>query len=236
MRSATRITIIALFIDSVCSVAWADSAAQAPTQVALSWPNIATLAFSTGLLTALLNQVVGFVADSWKERRATELNARPLALKLINELETFANACAYYLAKTHYESDEGGISARDVLARIPSLPPLNDLADAGAWAALDNGLSTSAATMNDERDQVLRRVQTAVALVGREHESEYVFETFYEEVDNIGLKAAHLACKLRKRYGKQAMAGDSIVNTICALKQEKASIAQRRTAGSIDLR
>jgi hypothetical protein len=218
--------MIALSIENICSIAWpADKVTQPPTPVAITWTNIAALAISTGLLTACLNQFAGFIGAYLKDRRAAKRQARSLALKLIDKLETFAKACSFDLANTHYYSDDSD-DDQYLPDQIPPLPPLLPLGSNAEWAAIDQSLSTQAAIMNSERDQALLKVKTAISLLGREHEAEYVYETYYEQVATIGLKAACLAGALRKNYGKIAVTGDSIVDAITHLMQEK---NERRT-------
>ncbi len=226
MRTATSVMVLALSFSSGCSFAWAESAPQAPTQVALTWSNIASLAITTGLLTAILNQLVSFIGDA----RATRRQARSLALKLINELETFANACSDDVAKTHYYSDNEHLPDE-----IPALPPLRPLGDDGSWGAIHKRLGTAAATLNNERDQAFQTVKTALSLLHQEHEADYVFRNFYEQVSSIGLRAAYLARDLRKKYGSRAGPQDSITNTIKSLEAEKAELARNAKAGSLSL-
>jgi hypothetical protein len=221
--------ILVLLVGSLCSIASADSAAHIPTQVSLTWRNILTLAATTGFLTALLNHGVSFFTDIVKIRRAAKQQARSLALKLIEKLETFATACSQDLARTHYDSE---VSGKEFLPKqFPSLPPLRELGENKEWAAIDRRLSTSAATMNYERDLASQSVKIAVELLHREHEETYVFDTFYQQVTNIGLKAALLAQKLRRKYGSPATAGDSIIDTISALVEERANIARGKLSG-----
>jgi hypothetical protein len=227
MRAATTAPFLTLLIYSGCSVAWAEGTPPAPTQVALAWSNIATLVIGTGLLTAILNQVVGFFLGVLARRR----QARSLALKLLDALETFANACGHAVAETEYNSDDDTLLPN----QIPALPALRPLGDNGEWAAFNKGLSTAAATMNNERDQALQSVKDALSLVGQEHEADYVFRNYYERVSSIGLRAAYLARDLRKKYGRRAGPDDSITNTITYLEQQKADLARRAQAGSISL-
>jgi len=181
---------------------------------------MALLASITGFLTACLNQCAGYIAAYLKDRRTAKRQARSLALKLIDKLETFAKACNFDFTNTRYYSDDSD-DEQYLPDQIPPLPPLLPLGTNGEWAALDRRLSTSAATMNSERDQASLSVKTAASLVGREHEADYVFETFYEQVTTSGLKAAHLARAFRKKYGSVAARGDSIIDVISHFTQEE---------------
>ena len=97
--------------------------------MSLSWLNILTLAATTGLLTALLNQLASFFMESLRDRRAAKRQARSLALKLIEQLETFAIACSQDMARTHYDRD---ISGKEFLPeQIPLLHRLRELGGSG---------------------------------------------------------------------------------------------------------
>ncbi len=199
---------------------------QAATQVTLAWSNIASLVIGTGFLTAILGHFMSLYSDA----RATKRQARSLASKLIPALESFANACSHEAAETHYDEDNEHLPNE-----IPVLPALRELGDNGEWASLDKQLLTSAATINNERDQALQSVKVALSLVHQEHEEDYVFKNYYEQVSSIGLRAAYLARDLRRKYGSPAGAEDSITNTIGYLEQEKANLTRSAQAGSINL-
>jgi hypothetical protein len=230
MRAATKATVLALLICSICPVAWAGSTPPAPTQVTLTLSNIVGLAITTGLLTAMFNQLVSFLGDV----RSTKRQARSLALNLISVLETFANACSHEVAATHYYSDEAS-DDEQLPNQIPVLPVLRSLGDSGEWSAIDKRLGTSASTMNNERDQALQSVTTALSLVHREHKTDYVFRNFYLEVSSIGLRAAYLARDLRTKYGRLAGPDDSITNSIDAQERETADLARSAQADSVNL-
>jgi len=107
---------------------------------------ILTLAFSTGLLTAVFNQLIGWSREARHERLGTERDARYLAIRLAVILERFTIDCAEAIAaQDMYNQSDGNAGAAH--GTLPDLPPYPDEAD---WKALEPDYLARALTLRNE--------------------------------------------------------------------------------------
>jgi hypothetical protein len=107
---------------------------------------ILTLAFSTGLLTAVFNQSIGWWREAQHERRAAMRAAGYLAIRIAVMLERFAIDCAEHIStQDMYRQSEGHAGASH--STLPDLPPYPDEAD---WKALEPELLVRVLTLRNE--------------------------------------------------------------------------------------
>jgi|SRR6266851_4312275 len=93
----------------------------AATQTVLSISDILTLAFSTGVITALLNNLLGWLRDWKKDHTSTKRDPRYSAMRIAVILEKFAIECANVISDNDlYKKAEGHAGAAH-----GTLPPLS---------------------------------------------------------------------------------------------------------------
>ncbi len=220
MKSRLKFVTVVVTIAGMSSAALAEAPTQVPAAVTLTWGNIISLAATTGILIALLNQIAGFAKHWIEDRRTTKRRSRSLALQLISVVEKFALQCCYEIEKTQYQYDPSEDEQR-LPTKVPELEPLYALGTSDEWAAVDPKLSTMATTMNSERDEAANSANVVASLIGQECDVQGVYDSYYGILAKVGLRAALLGSKLRKRYGASPEPDDAIVRVRKALADEK---------------
>ncbi|SRR6266851_6809190 len=118
----------------------------AATQTVLSISDILTLAFSTGVITALLNNLLGWLRDWKKDHTSTKRDPRYSAMRIAVILEKFAIECANVISDNDlYKKAEGHAGAAH-----GTLPPLREFPADTDWKALDPALSARTLSLPNE--------------------------------------------------------------------------------------
>jgi hypothetical protein len=107
---------------------------------------ILTLAFSTGPLTAVFNQVISWWREKRHEQQMTTRDARYLKIRLAVMLERFAIDCAEAIAAQDMYSQSYG-HAGAAHGTLPDLPPYPDETD---WKILEPEFLARALTFRNE--------------------------------------------------------------------------------------
>lgn len=165
-----------------------------PTQVSLSWLEIAKLALSAGVATAAFNQSVSWLRDWHKDRRGRKLDAQYSALRLAVILEAFALECATQLAEYDmYETS--GANAGTLHTTLPKLKSYPEDLD---WRLLDTELAARALTLPVE---ISFGEQGIAFMFEATSDPDSVAQECAEKTAVYGLRAWKLAAALRSRYG-----------------------------------
>ena len=152
---------------------------------------ILTLAFSTGLATAIFNQTIGWLRDARHERLVQARDACYLAIRLAVLLEQFGIACAVRISDQDLYGRHGGLVGASFGA-LPDLPPFPDEED---WKALHPDLLARVLTLRNE----LLLCGRAIALLANVY-PEGVLDESTQQCGKAGHIAMVLAGDLRRHY------------------------------------
>lgn len=187
-----------------------------------SWSGMLTFAATTGIITAILNQIFGVVRDAIATRAQRRSHAGYLALRLATMLEGYAYECASFIgdnANAPHHPDQEFPSWKIRLPELPSFPGEQD-----GWHAIDLKLAGRAL---DLRNHIVgsQGVVNSTA--------EYAEDDLEEELDQHaaerGQEAWALAKDLRTRHGLPPFdpVWDFTETLNTALNQAKKAIAER---------
>lgn len=162
-----------------------------PTLVSLSWGEISKLAFSTGVVTAIVNQAVGWVRDWRKELTSSQRDARYLALRVAVVLESFAIACAKIISdnNTYTGGEECFGTIHDKLPPPPEYPSDVD------WKSLPPELSARALSFMNEIPLSTYDIDFMYEI-----EEDQVSSTCSKHAGKCGYRAWQIAVSMRKQY------------------------------------
>ncbi|MGB5086083.1 MAG: hypothetical protein WBO09_16120 [Methylocystis silviterrae] len=186
---------------------------------------ILTLSFSTGFMTAVFTQAIGWVREARHEKLAAGRDARYLAIRLAVILERFAINCAENIvAQDMYRESGGHAGIRH--STLPDLPPYPDEAD---WKALEPDFLARALTFRNE----LPLADKAIAF-WEEIERDCIPQECDQQCGKCGYIAWVLAGDMRRHYNLGAFdpkqASWDIVNTLKPLHDEALERASERAA------
>ena len=158
----------------------------------LSWAGIFQIALSAGIVSALINQSLTWIREARRVRRAEQLDATYLALRLAVIMESFCLACVSVIEDNELHDSSDGQAGNNVI----QLPTLLEYPNDANWISLDPELTARALAFRNELwlSDVAIRTKADVSIL-----EDAVFDTNrYASKD--GLRAWKLACDLRKRY------------------------------------
>jgi hypothetical protein len=159
--------------------------------VSLSFPAVVQLALSTGIVTAVLSQLLGWVIDYRKEQRTTHRDASYLALRLAVIMESYATDCAEAISDNDlFDSSEGHAGKQHaVLPKLAEYPPEIE------WRSVDASLASRILSFRSEIVLADRSVafwwEVGPENAGTECDS---------QTGKCGYRAWRLASDLRTRY------------------------------------
>ncbi|MBV8754914.1 MAG: hypothetical protein JO328_18825 [Hyphomicrobiales bacterium] len=158
-----------------------------------TWGNLLTLAATTGVVTALLNQGVGALREWWSSSKKNTANARYLSLRIAVLLERYADTCYNVAAKIDlYQSSRGHDG--DQITKVPEVPdyPVDD----DGWKLIAPDLLGRSLSFPN-KVIASQKVVDAVPIWG---DLDDLVQQCMEETLDRGLEAWNLAGDLRKRY------------------------------------
>jgi hypothetical protein len=163
-----------------------------------TWSGMLVFAATTGIITAVLNQVFGIGRDWWAARVKRKSEAGYLALRLATILEGYAYDCASFIGDNSEAPQGPDDEIPGWKVKLPTLPPFPE--EKEGWHSIDLGL---AARVLDVRNH-LAGSQGVIDATNR-------FETLLDLGDELdehagarGQEAWALAKDLRSRYGLPA--------------------------------
>jgi hypothetical protein len=168
---------------------------QMAAQSLLSGWDVLTLAFSTGVVTAVLNNLLGWYRESKKERTTIIRDARYWAMQVAVILESFAMECANIIANNHdYSHSEGHAGTAHL-----KLPPAPKYPSDGDWRTLDPALSARALSLPNE----LSLSDEAIAFYWEIDPADQgaLLSICSAQAGKSGYRAWQLAADMRHRYG-----------------------------------
>jgi hypothetical protein len=160
----------------------------------MDWIGIVTLVATTGILSALLTQLLTGIREGWAARRRTRAQAGYHALRLAVVLEAYANMCAAFLAKNSNAQTRDGEQFPDWDITLPKLPPYPE--DAEGWHAIDLKLAARALNLRNRIDGSQGVIHSSIEYT--EDELEHDLD---EQAAARGLEAWDLAVAFRRKHG-----------------------------------
>ncbi len=161
------------------------------TGATMELSTILAFAFSTGLATAVFNQLIGWWREARHERQTTTRDARYLAIRLAVILERFAIACAERVAdQDMYRQSEGHAGAQH--GALPELPPYPDEAD---WKFLAPDLLARVLTLRNELP-----LSDAKIAFWEDIDRECIPQEYDQQAGKCGYMAWALAADMRRHY------------------------------------
>lgn len=160
----------------------------------LTFTNVVTLAATTGIFTAILNQLLSLWRESWLTSRKRKAQGGYHALRLAVLLEAYAYSCADLIQKNSNAETPPDQEFPDWDIKLPELPAYPE--DAEGWHAID--LSLAARVLN-----LRNRISGSQGLIlsSVEFSEDELGETVDEEVGERGLEAWEIAVALRRKHG-----------------------------------
>ncbi|WP_276200377.1 hypothetical protein [Chelatococcus sp. XZ-Ab1] len=152
------------------------------------------LLLSTSVVTAVINQGLGWLRDARRDRASNLGAARHQAAHLATALEAYAFDCEYSIAELEmWESSRG--AAGSLIDDLPELPVLPH-AD---WKALDAGIVSEYLTLFSELRSINRGVSFAqnVMVEGDIYGRDGIMAN---ALGSMGYKALRIAMLARKKY------------------------------------
>jgi hypothetical protein len=162
-----------------------------------TWGGMLAFAATTGIITAVLNQVFGIGRDLWAARIKRKSEAGYLALRLAAILEGYAYACASFIAYNSSAPQGPDEEYPDWRVTLPDLPPFPEEKD--GWHSIDLRLAGRALDLRNH----LAGSQGVIDAT-----AEYAEHDLGKELDehaaSLGKEAWALAKDLRSRFGLPA--------------------------------
>ena len=160
----------------------------------LTWTDVARLALSTGIVTAVINQGAAWTRDWLKERSTSKRDARYIALRVAIVLETFALECAHVISDHNMHETSGGHAGQ----RHAGLPELQSYPSDLEWKALQQNLAARALSLPIEVKSAERSVAFMWDVTA---DQDSAMDSCSEGAARCGLLAWKLAADLRQSYG-----------------------------------
>lgn len=158
----------------------------------LTWTAILTLAFTTGVFTAGLEHLVGWLRDRSKERSVTTRDATYAAIRVAVVLEDFAIKCADAVSDVDLHRQSGGHGGQ-IHTKVS---PLAEYPADIDWKSLDASLSAESLSLRNE----LSLGNGAIAAMVEFGDDDDVLVEAANQCGKCGYRAWQLAAALRRRY------------------------------------
>lgn len=156
----------------------------------VSWPQLIAFAGTSGVLSAAVTWLLGWIKDSLNNGR----EAAYLAIRLATVMEMFADQCLAVIGDFDtFRQSKGAAGSKTT--RLPALATFPD--DAGGWRALPAELIGRVLTFPNQ----IRASQDKVSFSASVSGGDAAWDDCEEECARLGLDACVIAADLRKRFG-----------------------------------
>jgi hypothetical protein len=149
----------------------------------------------TGVVTAVVSNVLGWWRDWRKAGTTTTRDARYLAMRVACTLDEFAIECAKSIADNQVYNGSMGHAA----TAHRKLPPLSEYPADADWKALDPSLSTRALSIRNEIHLCVGIIAQWWNLEG--DDQGIVLNSCDGQAGKCGYRAWQLAADMRRHYG-----------------------------------
>jgi len=174
-----------------------------PTQTVevLTFGAIWKLALTTGLATAIFNQLLGWLKEIYQLRDKDARSGKALALLLVECLTKYAQECNHRLGYNAYDRSFGDHGR---YSDMPGLPPYPEGA---GWEVLPAKISAGLRDLRNEVDEATRSIKISFEVVGPEDG----IDTATHKYGAVGYTALKISERLRAYYklGPYQAAGQS---------------------------
>lgn len=154
--------------------------------------DVLKVAVSTGIVTAIITQLLTWLRELHKDKSANARIASYAALRLAVDLEGFSIACADAISEAHLSQSSGGYAGR-VHTKIPDLLPFPADVD---WRALEPSISAKILTIRNEITVAQQSID-----FWYEVDHDCVPNACLDQLGLCGYRAWKTAVELRKSYG-----------------------------------
>jgi hypothetical protein len=162
-----------------------------------TWTGMLTFAATTGIITAVLNQIFGIAREVWAAGVKRKSEAGYLALRLAAILEGYAYECASFV-NDNSNAQQGPDDQYPAWSlKLPDLPPFPE--EKEGWHSIDLLLAARALDLRNH----LAGSQGIIAATA-EFTEDLLGEELDEHASERGQEAWALAKDLRRRYGLPA--------------------------------
>lgn len=184
-----------------------------------TWGSLLTLAATTGVVTALLNQGLSWLRDWRASSEKRKANARYLALRVAVLLEAYADTCSDVAGEIDLHESSRGHGGKQIteLPKVPDYPADDDSWRLVAPDLLDRCLSFP------NKVAASQKVVDSVHIWGDRGD---LVQQCMEECVDRGLEAWNLAADLRKRYRFEPHS--HVYDYADHLRRMKESVIERR--------
>jgi hypothetical protein len=190
--------------------------------VSIAGWDIAKLALTTGLVTALFTQMIGWFRDFRKERSEQVRSATYLALRVSVILEQFSLNCAHALDEIETHDSSGGTAGQ----KHRKLPTLEAFPTDLDWKSLAPRLASRVLTMQNELELAARQIRTVWDVTADEDAAD---EACGDAIGVSGFRAWDLAKNLRRDYRLPIFdPKETWWDAVAALEKVNISVATRR--------
>lgn len=156
-----------------------------------TWTTLISLAFTTGVITALFNSAFSIVTENLKRRAQNAKEGAAAAHLLVPILTAYAHECAKRLVENGQDKSEGLAGGH---TKMPAMPEYSSTI---LWSSLPGRI---AAGINDLRIEIREADAFISASADYDPNPEEVAASANVKFALVGWKAYTLAKKLRRRY------------------------------------
>jgi len=156
--------------------------------------NLLTFAGTAGVVSAVLNQGFGWLRDWRAASVKNKAHAGYLALRVAVMLESYAYACAEFIAENGDAPHRPDEEFPDWNVTLPELPPYPD--DVDGWRAMDRKLAGRVLGFSNKIRGSQGIIRSTI-----EYTMQDLADTLDEQAAARGLEAWGLAEELRRRHG-----------------------------------
>jgi hypothetical protein len=173
----------------------------APVEVVWTWTSLLQVAFTTGLCTAIFNQVLAWIKESIQRRQKDRVDGRTFALQLVELLTAYAQDCNSRIDANLYDDRSGGYG------RHSDMPILKPFPEGGPWGLLPPKLAAKIRDLRNEVHEAAREIQGVSEVDGHQE----AIDAATSRYGTIGYTSSRLAQNLRQHYrlGRYQAAGGS---------------------------
>jgi hypothetical protein len=159
---------------------------------AWTWSAILTLAFSTGVFTAVFNQGIAWLKETRQSREKDRRTAKASALLLVEMLTSYAQECNSRSSYNRYDKYSGTGYGR--YSDMPVLPPYPEGVE---WAVLPSKIAAGLRDLRNEVNEAKRDIDEAAEVVDPDEAADVATDRCVV----IGYMALRISRRLRKYYG-----------------------------------
>ena len=158
---------------------------------AWTWSAILTLAFSTGVFTAVFNQGIAWLKETRQSREKDRRTAKASALLLVEMLTSYAQECNSRSSYNRYDKHSG------TYGRYSDMPVLPPYPEGVEWAVLPSKIAAGLRDLRNEVNEAKRDIDATAEVIDPDEAADVATDRCVV----IGYMALRISGRLRKYYG-----------------------------------